>query len=110
MFFFIGGIQPKTVRLEKQAQACPSCSHFDVYLKRVDHYISLFFIPIFRIKKGIPFLKCENCHVVLDLNIDINGRYVEFGEWETHRVRKCGYCGKSVAADYSYCPYCGKRI
>lgn len=110
MFFFIGGIQPKTVRLGKQAQACPYCSHFDVTLKRVDHYISLFFIPIFRIKKGIPFLECENCQVAIDPDIDIDGRHVGFGERETDRIRTCGYCGKPVAADYSYCPYCGKRI
>jgi RNA polymerase subunit RPABC4/transcription elongation factor Spt4 len=110
MFFFIGGIQPKTVRLEKQARACPFCSHFDVRLKRIDQYISLFFIPILRIKKGIPFLNCENCHVVLNSHTDTDSRDFEFGEMKGGSEQRCRSCGKFVAADYSYCPYCGKRI
>ena len=76
MFFFIGGVQPKTVRLEKQARACPSCSHFDVYLNRVDQYISVFFIPILRIKKGVPFVSCDNCHSVIKGHMD---------GWEMHQ-------------------------
>lgn len=66
MFFFIGGVQPKTVRIDKQARLCPACQHSAVYLKRVDHYLSLFFIPLFPVKKGIPFLSCDNCHSVFD--------------------------------------------
>jgi hypothetical protein len=66
MFFFIGGVQPKTVRLDKQARLCPVCHHSAVYLKRVDHYLSLFFIPLFPVKKGTPFLSCDKCRTVLD--------------------------------------------
>jgi len=66
MFFFIGGIQPKTVLVDKQARSCSRCGHFEVYLKRVDHYLSLFFIPLFPVKKGAPFLICENCKTVVD--------------------------------------------
>ena len=66
MFFFIGGVQPKTVRLDMQARLCPVCHHSTVYLKRVDHYLSLFFIPLFPVKKGIPFLSCDKCRTVFD--------------------------------------------
>ena len=66
MFFFIGGIQPKTVTVDRQPRSCPSCGHFGVYLKRVDHYVSLFFIPVFPVKRGTPFLSCENCNAVID--------------------------------------------
>lgn len=104
MFFFIGGIQPKTILLEKQSRACPICAHFDVRYKRIDHYISLFFLPLFRIKKGIPFLICQNCNVVLNED----GKAMKAGR--TDEGLKCGFCRKSVETNFYYCPYCGKPI
>jgi hypothetical protein len=102
--FFIAGVQPRTVRIEKHTQACTSCAHFDVYVKRVDHYISLFFIPLIRIKKGTPFLVCDNC-----------GTYPEqqdsaFEFRKAGKPQKCGYCGRSVEPDFSYCPSCGRSL
>ncbi len=97
MFFFIGGIQPRTVVLEKQASACPFCGHIDVRLKRVDHYLSLFFIPLFPVKKGIPFLSCDSCQNIL-------------GENGLQEDSVCQHCGKNVDRKFSYCPYCGKTI
>ena len=61
MFFFIWGIQPKTVLIEKQPRACPSCGYYEVSKKRVDHYVNLFFIPVMRVKKGEPVLVCNRC-------------------------------------------------
>ncbi len=61
MFFFIGGVQPKTVDLENVPRVCPSCGLYQARLKRLDHYISIFFLPLFRIKKGLPLLICDNC-------------------------------------------------
>lgn len=101
---FIAGVQPRTVRIEKHAQACPSCAHFDVYLKRLDHYISLFFIPLIRIKKGVPFFVCENCGT----HQDQQGSAFEFGE--TGKPQQCGFCGRSVEPDFSYCPACGRPL
>ena len=105
MFFFIGGIQPRTVRLEKRPEACPFCFHLDVYLKRTDQYISVFFIPIIRIKKGVPFLTCENCRAVLDRDDGFIGM-----DRGGDRIRRCGSCGRSVEPDFDYCPYCGKHL
>jgi len=102
--FFIAGVQPRTVRIEKHTQPCSSCEHFDVYLKRVDHYISLFFIPLIRIKRGVPFLVCENCGIQQDQQGST------FGWAETGKPQKCGYCGRSVEPDFSYCPYCGRSL
>ncbi|UCH98099.1 MAG: zinc ribbon domain-containing protein [Candidatus Aminicenantes bacterium] len=101
---FIGGVQPRTVRLEKVARACPSCSHFEICLKRVDHYIALFFIPLIRIKKGVPFLVCENCGTLPGES----GSAFEFRE--AGQPRQCGFCGRTVEADFFYCPYCGKSL
>ena len=36
MFFFIGGVQPKTVILTKQTRVCPHCGHAEICQKRVD--------------------------------------------------------------------------
>lgn len=103
MFFFIAGIQSRTVRLEKHGGACPNCSHFEVYLKRVEKYISVFFIPLIRIKKGVPFASCENCNSIFE-----SPARMEMTEIE--EVRRCGSCGKAAAPEFNYCPYCGKWI
>lgn len=66
MFFFIGGIQPKTVFVDRNPKPCSSCGQVKLYLKRIDHYLSLFFIPLFAVKRGMPFLICENCGSVFD--------------------------------------------
>ncbi len=104
MFFFIGGVQPKNVRLDKQARLCPSCHHSAVYLKRVDHYLSLFFIPLFPVKKGTPVLSCDNCHSVFDES----GILVRNGRKE--KLRTCPYCGRTLEDDFDYCPRCGKKV
>lgn len=100
MFFFIGGIQPKTIRADKQAKLCSVCGHPGVYLKRVDHYLSVFFIPLFPVKKGTPFLICENCCTKFD----------DRGEREELWRRGCPNCGNSVDQYSSFCPNCGKAL
>jgi len=104
MFFFIGGIQPKTVLIDGQARACPACGSLKVYLKRVDQYLSLFFIPLFPVKRGIPFLVCEICNSIFDEH----GLRMDVGQKGS--VRRCPYCGRFIAHDFIFCPYCGKRI
>jgi hypothetical protein len=103
MFFFIGGIQPKTVTLDKKPQHCPECGHFELYLKRTDSYFSLFFIPLFPVKKGAPFMKCDNCGAVFSRD---KTRIVS----QVTQRQKCPHCGRSVGADFVYCPYCGKPL
>jgi hypothetical protein len=61
MFFFIGGVGPRTITLGGQVRICPNCGRPSLYLKRIDHYLSLFFIPLFRVKRGELFLSCEAC-------------------------------------------------
>jgi RNA polymerase subunit RPABC4/transcription elongation factor Spt4 len=104
MFFLIGGIQPKTVTIEKQARYCPSCGQLGVSLKRVDHYVSLFFIPLFPVKRGIPFLICDHCNTVLD------ERTYGTGSEGYVREKRCPSCGRKVDPDFAFCPYCGKPL
>jgi RNA polymerase subunit RPABC4/transcription elongation factor Spt4 len=104
MFFFIGGVQPKTIRLDKQARLCPVCQHSAVYLKRIDHYLSLFFIPLFPVKKGTPFVSCDNCQSVLD------ERGMAFNDWRKGSPRRCPDCGRTLEDDFDFCPRCGKNV
>jgi len=103
MFFLIGGLQPKTVLIERQTNLCPSCGHFELCKKRVDHYFSLFFIPLFPVKKGKPFLVCNKCQKVVEEK-DTTSR----GTDKEHK--KCQNCGKYSQTDFSFCPYCGKLL
>ena len=104
MFFFIGGVQPRTVIVDKQPRTCPECGHSRLYLKRIDQYVSLFFIPLLPIKRGIPFLACENCNSVLD------EQGFRVGTNQHRRENKCTYCGGRVESDFSFCPYCGRSV
>jgi len=104
MFFFIGGLQPKTISLGKQNIPCPECGNFDVYLKRVDHYISLFFMPLFPVKKGSPFFMCNTCNSVFGEDATMKKAT------DTKTGQTCPYCGKPLKGAFIYCPYCGKPI
>ena len=103
MFFLIGGIQPRTITLGRSYHACPGCGTTGLTAKRIDSYLSLFFIPLFRVKKGAPYHECSGCGA-------------EFPGDESLRDRGspnsggCGHCGKPLLPQFSYCPYCGRKI
>jgi len=50
--FIIAGVSPKKKILEPHPEQCPSCGVQLAYTVRMDHYFNLFFIPLFRVKKG----------------------------------------------------------
>ena len=91
MFFFIGGIQPKTVKLEDHPRMCPSCGLYQAHLRRIDHYISIFFLPILRVKKGIPYVICDRCG-----SSDSESASSFFGDTDTEKPISCKMCGKVV--------------
>jgi len=105
VFFFIAGVQPKTVTLEEHPRRCSACGLDRAVTKRVDHYLSIFFLPLVRVKKGSPFLQCQSC-----------GRLShETGEaWHGYREGRqglnCPYCGKRLESGFRFCPFCGKAI
>jgi len=99
MFFFIGGIQPRTKRISNNPRPCPSCGYHEAYLKRIDNYLSLFFIPILQVKRGETVLICEKCGAIFD----------EKGKTTTGDTRRCRYCGRKLGEDFTFCPHCGKK-
>lgn len=105
MFFFIGGIQPKTVTLDENPRICPACGRYQLYLKRRDQYLSVFFIPLFPLKKGPLLLICENCSSVFDQHGNPMNRPID-----SKSNRKCPSCGKEISPAFSFCPYCGNKL
>jgi len=102
MFFVIAGIQPKTINLDDQPRMCPSCGLYQARLKRVNHYLSVFFMPLFRVKKGGSFLECQSCG-----SVSPESGEVRPGPRKSPS-RVCRYCGKTLGPGFRYCPYCGK--
>jgi predicted RNA-binding Zn-ribbon protein involved in translation (DUF1610 family) len=105
MFFFIGGIQPKTVTLDETPRICPSCGLAQARLRRIDHYLSLFFIPVFPVKRGEPVLLCDRC------GAQSSPEEQPFGPGAPRREKTaCPSCGRPLQPDFRYCPNCGSRI
>ncbi|MEJ2098621.1 MAG: zinc ribbon domain-containing protein [Desulfobacterales bacterium] len=101
---FIAGVAPKIKILDQNPRRCPVCGLNQAYYKRIDHYLSLFFIPILRVKKGQPFIMCERCEK-------------SFHEFDSDFIRRqqegagtCRYCGKRLDKDFKYCPHCGQKV
>ena len=101
---FIAGVSPKIKVLDQNPRQCPVCGLHQAYYKRMDHYFSLFFIPLFRVKKGEPFIICDRCEKASP----------EFGpdfmRQQPEDTRTCSNCGKTLGQDFNYCPQCGKRV
>ena len=102
--FLIAGIQPKTKRVSETPQKCPSCGLTRAYTTRIDHYLSLFFIPLIRVKQGESFLLCEYCSRQMS-----NDQAYPPKEGASLTATFCKACGKSFDGTYNYCPYCGQR-
>lgn len=99
--FLIAGVQPKTRKLEDTARRCPSCGLFQAYMRRVDHYFSLFFIPLLRVKTGEPFIACDSCSYSGFSNAG------EHGPGATAKRGRCEACGRRLQREFAFCPYCG---
>jgi RNA polymerase subunit RPABC4/transcription elongation factor Spt4 len=99
---FIGGVAPKTTIIDQTPRLCPVCGLAQARLQRVDHYLSIFFIPVFRVQKGETFIFCNRCdQPVFDATNDAANE-------EHHFSRSCSTCGRALAEDHRFCPYCGQ--
>lgn len=98
---FIAGVSPKTIVIDQNPRLCPNCGLAQARLQRVDHWLSFFFIPIFRVKKGEEFIFCNRCDMpVFDSSADAT-QHDQFSD-------SCSKCGRELAYDHRFCPYCGQ--
>ena len=101
---FIAGVSPKIKRIDENPRRCPICGLTKAYYKRVDHYFSLFFIPLLRVKKGVPYIICDHCEKTVH----------QFSENQATGPqapdRHCRNCGRLIQRDFKYCPSCGKIL
>lgn len=102
--FLIAGVQPKTRRIDDTPRRCPACGLAQAYTTRVDHYLSLFFLPVIRVKQGAPFLFCEHCRQPVD---DSSPTFQ--GAASASPATVCAACNKTFDASFKYCPHCGQR-
>lgn len=101
MFFFIGGLQPRTIKLDERSRICPACGLYQAKLVRVDHYLSLFFIPLIPVKKGNPALRCDRCgHLAAETGEPVAPA------GSTDMI--CLSCGRTMEKSFRFCPNCGK--
>ena len=104
MFFLIGGVQPRTFKLEESHHPCQNCGQSPLQKKRTDQYLSLFFFPLFPVKKGVPYLECGRCGSVYSEDGSRVGQGAPF------RSGSCPKCGRAVQTDFNLCPYCGRPL
>ena len=105
MCFVIAGVQPKTRTLDEKPRRCPRCGLHQAEIRQIDHYVSLFFIPLIRVKRGEPFLYCQRCHQPVDRMDTGSGT----PPYEQGHKPMCRQCGRTLSSDFRYCPYCGQR-
>ena len=104
LMFLIAGVQPKTKRLEENPRQCPACGRVRAYTTRVDHYLSLFFIPLLRVKQGEPFLLCDACQRPVDETTPPRPEQPLSATTIT-----CVACRRTFDGSFNYCPHCGQR-
>lgn len=110
MFFLIGGVQPKTVPLDDQRRRCPACGLAQARLERIDHYLSVFFIPLLRVRQGQPVLVCRRCGAVTDPGAAFASESLQGPSPQPSRPPQCGNCGALLEPGFSYCPHCGSKV
>jgi len=104
MFTFIAGIQPKTRVLDDERRPCPACGKVTLQRQRVDHMLSVFFVPLFPVERGEPFFACPECGAAAGED------GAEQRGAENRRPATCRTCGRRLERDFVYCPGCGKPV
>ncbi|MBI5521071.1 MAG: zinc ribbon domain-containing protein [Desulfarculus sp.] len=110
-------MQPKTVELEDAKRPCPACGLNTCQRQRQDYYLSLFFIPLFPVKRGEPYWQCARCGQGCQGQVQT---YAQTPQQSPATPQgpgpsrpgpaACRFCGGELKQDFKYCPYCGAKI
>lgn len=130
---FIGGISSAVKQLDYiKTVICGRGGGYGRYKVFMTYtYFSLFFIPVFKWNRRF-YVEMSCCGSVYELDRDLGmrilrGEGAEIREEDLTFVRAgagggefslpdpgeecvCPGCGRAVEEDYSYCPYCGRRL
>jgi hypothetical protein len=90
--------------LDERPARCPACGLHQARTQRIDHYLSLFFIPLIRVRTGEPFLMCDRCRQTGP------GSGSEAQAAAQRPSSRCRQCSRDLPADYLFCPHCGRRL
>ncbi len=74
---------------------------------RQDQYLSLFFIPLFPVKKGEEFWACTRCGGIC--SGPEAAKYYTSSQ-SSSKSKACPQCGSKVQPDFTFCPKCGGRL
>lgn len=102
-FIFVAGVQPKTKRVNDNPRRCPLCGLHQAYYERVDHYFSLFFIPVWRVKKGESYLMCDRCEK------KVTAMETHPRDPSMQNLGVCRKCGQAIDSQFRFCPQCGTK-
>lgn len=102
--FLIAGISPKTKIIDNTPRVCQACGLAQARLQRVDSYFNLFFIPLFRVRKGEPFVICNRCESITS---ELPPAYHAS---PPGRDSRCKACGRPLEEEFRYCPSCGQPV
>jgi len=109
-FFFIAGISPKVKVLDEKPRRCPVCGLHQAYYKRVDHYLSLFFIPIFKVKTGETVIRCDRSRKAVSCKstspAPLKNLCARSATWSSWRPKSTGIPGTSAAPAWPQAPAC----
>ncbi len=103
--FLVAGVSPRLVTIDETPQRCAACGFFQAQQQRIDHYFSLFFIPLLRVKKGETFLSCRRCQHNASAFAPPRPPPTP-----AQNVIPCGGCGHLLQSDFRFCPHCGRTV
>ncbi len=114
-FIFIGGIQPKKVELDQAARCCPACGRLTLRHRRRDAYLSLFFVPLVRVKAGAPHWECDSCGRILTEAPPAGSAVLADARRPAAPAAPaapavCPACGGATSPGHNFCPACGQRL
>jgi hypothetical protein len=121
-FLFVGGVAPRAVKTRLPGALCPSCrASGAVRETRVDQVLSLFFVPLFTLKRGARAgLACEACGWSSSSSSSSSPEAPppplppppptqRPPPPESSGRTACPRCGTLIAAGWAYCPSCGAK-
>jgi hypothetical protein len=121
MVFVIAGVTPAVSVTDLPGRPCPACgAQGGLQQRRVDHKLSLFFVPLATVSRGAPFLACARCGWTSMVGPGGGSGWIGGGGSSGDEAlggpsppalrHACPHCGTDAQAGWAFCPFCGSRF